>query len=78
MYVGSAIASEVYGSHLKGTDADKGEPTGAWVSGHLAGGNPPDKGYSPCIGDAKYAGAKTSARVFRCVKPQHSAKYTGL
>lgn len=78
MFVGSAIAEEVYETRLRGTDADKGKPTGAWVSGHLAGGNPPDKGYAPCIGNAEYAGARTSARVFRCVKPQKSTKYTNL
>lgn len=78
MFVGKDIALEIYKANLKGTDADKGTPTGNWVSGHLAGGNPPNKGYAPCIGNASYAGAKTSARVFRCIKPQKSNKYTNL
>lgn len=78
MYVGKDTAKDVYNRCLKGTDADKGAPTGAWVSSHLNGGNPPDKGYAPCIGDAKYAGANTKMRVYRCVKPQKSTKYKNL
>lgn len=78
MYVGKSTAKEVYASWLKGTDADKGAPTGAWVSAHRNGGNPPNKGYAPCIGDAKYAYADKTMHVFRCVKPQGSTKYTGI
>ena len=80
MYVGESIAQEVYKKALKGTDADKGAPASdaTWVSGHYAGGNPPDKGYAPCIGNAKYAGANKKMHVFRCVKPQGSSKYKNL
>lgn len=80
MYVGSEIVKEVYNSHLKGTDADKGAPaaTAKWYSGHYNGGNPPNKGYAPCLGDTKYAHADTKMKVFRCVSPQKSTKYTKL
>jgi hypothetical protein len=80
MYIGNAIAKEVYRAKLQGTDADKGAPTSTtrWYSGHLNGGNPPDKGYAPCLGDAKYAHADTVMHVFRCVKPQRSKKYADL
>jgi hypothetical protein len=71
---------EIYNSYLKYTDADKGTPTSdaAWVSAHLAGGNPPDEGYAQCIGSKKYAHADKKMHVFRCVKPQHSTKYTSI
>ncbi len=80
MYVGNAIAQAVYDDFLKGTDADKGAPKtdATFVSAHLAGGNPPNKGYAPCIGNKSYAGADTKMRVFRCVKPEHSKKYANV
>jgi hypothetical protein len=80
MYIGNAIAKEVFKKHLDGTDADKGAPASdtRWYSGHLAGGNPPDEGYAPCLGNAKYAHADTQMHVFRCVDPEKSRKYTGL
>jgi hypothetical protein len=80
MYVGHDLVMEIYNSYLKYTDADKGTPTSdaAWVSAHLAGGNPPDEGYAPCIGSKKYAHADKKMHVFRCVKPQHSTKHTSI
>lgn len=80
VYVGHDTASEIYSKHLKGTDADKGAPASdaAWASAFLSGGNPPDKGYAPCIGNAKYASVDKTMHVFRCVNPQGSDKYTGI
>lgn len=80
MYVGNATAKDVYEKCLKGTNADKGAPRSdaAWVSAHLNGGNPPDKGYAPCVGNKSYAHADTKMRVFRCIKPQKSNKHTGI
>ncbi len=80
MYVGKTIAQEIYKNYVQGTDGDKGKPyeTATWMSGHLNGGNPPNKGYAPCLGNAAYAGANKLMKVFRCIKPQKSTKYTKI
>lgn len=80
MYIGDEIAKLAYAKHLKGTDADKGAPTSTtrWMSGHLNGGNPPNRGYAPCLGDRKYAHADTKMKVWRYVGKKKSSKYTGL
>ena len=76
IYVGSTIPKEVYKKRLKGTDADKGIPTGDWVSAHFSHGSA-----APGIGKANtwaYPGQSNDAGwVFRCVKPADKSLRAG-
>lgn len=66
MYVGENIAKRVYKSDLVDTDADFGEPTGAWVSSHARYRG----GAAMCISEYKFASSGSKHyRVFRCTNP---------
>lgn len=68
LYVGKSIASSVYKSTLKGTDADKGTPGKSRVFVHASASNSNTaKRTAACLETAKQAGADTKMLVFRYV-----------